>query len=69
MERKLDGALCYDICFSFSKEIIPRSEAIGRLATQISARYDWAAMDKRQIRDELMHKQPPSFAGKHGTVS
>eukprot|EP00794_Sanderia_malayensis_P011226 gene11226-12405_t len=54
--------------FMYSKEVMPRSEAIGRLAAQISARHDWAAMDKRQIRDELLRKQAPSFAGKQGKV-
>ncbi|XP_065055672.1 uncharacterized WD repeat-containing protein alr2800-like isoform X1 [Rhopilema esculentum] len=54
--------------FMYSKEILLRSEAIGRLASQISDRYDWAAMDKGQIRDQLLHKQPPSFAGRHGKM-
>ena len=53
---------------SSSNEVLHRSEAIGRLAVQISEKHDWALMDKGQIREELLKKQAPSFAGKYGTV-
>lgn len=58
---------CIKLSFS-SKEVLHRSEAIGRLAAQISAKYDWASMDKGQIRDQLLKKQAPSFSGKLGKV-
>lgn len=39
--------------FMYSKEMLPRSEAVAQLATQIAERYDWALADKRQIRQQL----------------
>ena len=43
--------------FMYSKEMLPRSEAVAQLATQIAKQYDWAVTDKRQIRFEH-----PSFS-------
>ena len=57
------------VMFSFSKEVLHRSEAIGRLAAQISEMHEWASMDAGQIKDQLLNKQAPSFSGKKETVS
>ena len=53
---------------SFSKEVFHRSEAIGRLASQISEKDNWASMDAGQIKDQLLKKQGPSFSGKQEKV-
>ena len=39
---------------NFSKESLPRSEAVAQLAAQIAEKYDWAATDKRQIKEQLL---------------
>eukprot|EP00112_Aurelia_sp_Birch-Aquarium-sp1_P005416 Seg1615.2 transcript_id=Seg1615.2/GoldUCD/mRNA.D3Y31 product="Katanin p80 WD40 repeat-containing subunit B1-like" protein_id=Seg1615.2/GoldUCD/D3Y31 len=51
--------------FMYSKEILLRSEAISKLASQITERHNCSAFERARIRDQLMQKkQPPSFAGR-----
>jgi len=54
--------------FMYSKEIFHRSEAIGRLASQITEKDNWASMDAGQIKDQLLKKQAPSFSGKQEKI-
>lgn len=42
--------------FMYSKENLPRSEAVAQLAAQIAEKYDWAATDKSKIREQLLCK-------------
>ena len=49
----------------FSKEILLRSEAIAKLASQITERHNCSSFDRGRIRDQLLQKnQGPSFAGR-----
>ena len=52
---------------NFSKESLPRSEAVAQLASQIAGKYDWAATDKRQIKEQLLSEKS-SASGKMNNV-
>jgi len=43
-----------------SKECLSRSEGLALLTSQIADKYEWAATDKRQIREQFVHQV---FAG------
>jgi len=43
--------------FMYSKETLPRSEAVSQLASQLSDKYDWVATDKRHIKSQITSKK------------